>query len=195
MARSKQYFWHVPPGCWYGGAVPLLAASTFSNVAGDIVVPLIDVESAISAKPEIDQYVVTRIVGQYLMNGDEASGSNRILHHRIYPTDADATGFAIRNIAVEDDAETDFLWHKVDAWAASMDGLAYGDWAVVASGGPAGALFGPRRGHFDIKVNRRVEQGRALVWHTQIGPNPVPALPADDTFFLALWLRLLVREG
>ncbi len=186
---KKSFFWHVPPGGWYeSGPSP---TGGVLNVGNDIVVPLIDVETVIAAKPELDSFVVERIIGQYHFTGSEAPLVNRYLHHRVYKADADATSFTIRNLQTEDDAESSFLWHQVDPFSTDADGRAYGQWGMTAAGNPDMETFMGRRGHLDIRVGRRVDQGEALIWHTRIFPAPA----ANDVYALKLWIRLLVREG
>ncbi len=193
MARGgrskKSFFWHVPAGGWYSGG-PSPSGGT-GNVGNDIVVPLIDQETVISARPELDSFVVERIIGQYQITADEAIAGNKYVHNRVYVADADATSFAIRSLVTADDAESSFMWHQVDPHSVNADGRAFGMWGMHTDGNPDAGHFMGRRGHVDIRVGRRINQGFALLWHTMLFPAPA----ANDEMFLKLWIRLLVREG
>ena len=188
-SRGNQYFWHVPPGGWYEGS-PVIAAGV-GNFGNDIVVPLVDAETAaISSKPEIDNFIVERVIGQYMISTNESIGTQRFMHHRVYVADADLATIALRVLDTASEAETSFLWHKVEYASELLAAAPGGTWQ---NNGPVDSEQGAvdRRGSFDIRVGRRVEQGTALLWHTQLEPAPV----ADDLVFLKLWVRLLVREG
>lgn len=187
--RKREYFWHVPPGTWYTGSPVVLAGN--GNVVGDIVVPLVDSETTIAIRPQINNYVVERIVGQYMFTADESAPTDRFIHSRVYVADADATSVALRTLDTVDDAETSFLWHQVDPWAITYDTDTFGTWQQSGGGNPQSTPWQGRQGHIDIRVGRRIEGGTSLIWHSQLEPAP----PANDTFFLKLWLRFLVREA
>ncbi len=189
MAKSK-LFWHVPgPSCWFTGAPVALGGN--SNVLGDIVVTLISAEGGEGNRPELDNFVVERIVGQYQVSGDETAAANHFLHHRVYVADADAAAIALRNLTQADDAETSFLWHQVDPWSNSVDGDIFGTWVTDHGvGQPSATPWMGRYGNVDIKVGRKISGGRDLIWHTQI----IAAPAANNTIYLKLWLRMLVRE-
>ncbi len=161
-----------------------------ANVGGDIVVTLISAEGGEGNRPELDNFVVERIVGQYQVSGDESAAVNHFVHHRVYVADADAAAIALRNLLQADDAETSFLWHQVDPWANAADADVFGMWGLHAAGQPQATPWMGRLGHVDIKVGRKIQGGRDLIWHTQI-VNP-PA--ANNTMYVKLWLRMLVRE-
>lgn len=188
-SKKRQYYWHVPPNCWYA-SVPNASGGN-QNVGPDIVVPLIDAETTISAKPEMDEFVVERIVGQYVAVTDAAIPVDNWLHHRIYLSQADNTSFALRSLNTEDDAESSFLWHHVEGQSNIFNNDKFGTWQSAGSGVPAATPWMTRHGHIDVRVGRRVRQGEALLWHTQI----VPAPAADNEVSLQMWLRCLVREG
>ncbi len=189
MAKSK-LFWHVPgPSCWFTG--PPVALGGNSNVLGDIVVTLISAEGGEGNRPELDNFVVERIVGQYQMTGDETAAANRYMHHRVYVADADAAAIALRNLVQADDAETSFLWHQVDPWNSAQDATLFGSWNDSGAGArPTSTQWMGRFGNVDIKVGRKISGGRDLIWHTQL----VNAPAANNTVYLKLWLRMLVRE-
>jgi len=189
MAKASKFFWHVPgPACWFAGApIPL---GGVANIGSDIVATLISAEGGQGNRPELDNFVVERIVGQYQVTADESVGAFHFLHHRVYVVDADATSIALRTLSEADDAETSFLYHKVEYWDATFDNDPAGNWQVSSGAGPAPTPWQGRHGHVDIKVGRRIEGGRDLIWHTQVISPPA----ADNTFYVKLWLRMLVRE-
>ena len=139
-----------------------------------------------------DEWVCERIIGQYLITGNTEPATNAFLHHRVYPGMSDTTSVALRDLTTADDAESDFLWHQVDPWASVNDALVWGTWGSTTNGYPDQRQFMGRMGHVDIRVNRRIRQGEALVWHTQIASA---VAPGDSEFQLFLWLRMLVRTG
>ena len=187
MAKSK-LFWHVPSACWYSGNP--LALGGIANVGGDIVTSLINTEGGLSDVPVADNFVIERIIGQYMLTGTESVGTRHFAHHRVYVVDSDETGIAIRDIAAADDAETSFLWHQVDYWSQNYDADFAGGWQQGVSTDPIPPTWKGRQGHVDIKVGRRVEQGQSLIWHTQL----VFAPAANNTMYMKLWLRMLCRE-
>ncbi len=190
MAKRNKFFWHVPPAAWLVGG-PILTTGT-ANILGDIVVELLSTETVQSARPDIDNFVVERIVGQYMITGDEAAAANHFLHSRVYVAEIDATTISLRNLNTADDAETSFLWHQVDPWPNAADGDIFGTWVGDhGAGQPRATPSNGRLGNVDIRVGRCLEGGEVLIWHTQIDAAPA----ANDTHFLKLWLRLLVREG
>jgi len=79
----------------------------------------------------------------------------------------------------------------VDPWAAAWVGDAWGAWQKGAGSEPGPVFSMGRRGSFDIRVGRRVEEGTSLIWHTKLGNGGDVA----DTFRLHLWVRVLMREG
>lgn len=189
MARGDRQ-WHVPSNCWK--ATGPGGAGTPSNVGFDIFTVLVgtDVGGTASVVPgAADEYVCERIIGQYMLVSSQLTPEDFFVHHRVYPTISDAASVALRDLTSDDDAESDFLWHSIEAWRASYNNDSFGNW------GPEPAddrYFMGRSGHIDIRVNRRIRQGEALVWHTQLVGA---AAPMDDSFFLKLWLRMLVKEG
>jgi len=191
MGKRSKFFWHVPgPSCWFVG--PPVALGGNANVAGDIVVTLISAEGGEGNRPELDNFVVERIVGQYMFTADESVAVRHHLHSRVYVADADASSIALRVLTQADDAETSFLWHQVDPWDTAQDGTQFGSWNDSGAGArPRVTPWMGRNGHVDIKVGRQIGGGRDLIWHTTI----VNAPAADNTFYLKLWLRMLVREA
>lgn len=193
MGRKKtKFFWHVPPDTWFGTGPVALGPDL--NTGPDIVVTLIDTETVQSARPDIDNFIVERIVGQYVVSKNEMTPTNHYAHSRVYVGPTNATSIALRDLASADEAESSFLWHQVDPLPAALDGEVYGTWTDSSSTvtlQPGATPFMGRFGHVDIRVGRRLEGGEALIWHTQIANPPA----ADDTIALKLWLRLLVREG
>ncbi len=190
MAKKRQkFFWHVPPNGWFSGSPG--APDDNTNVGGDIVVPLVDTETVLSARPDMDNFVVERVVGQFQMHIDEDPAVKHYVHHRVYVAQGDATSVAIRDLKQEDDAETSFLFHRVQPWHQNWDADDFGDWQDGAAGVPAHQGWMGRHGNFDIKVGRRLEGGDVLIWHVELVPAPI----ANDEAALRLWVRILVRQG
>ncbi len=188
--RSKKYFWHVPPDAWYSGVPDAVGGEP--NTLQDIVVHLVDTETVQSARPDIDNFVVERIVGQYQLSKNETTSSDDYWHSRIYVAQTNATATALRSLNSADDAETSFLWHQVDGMEVEADGDVWGSWQARLTGArPVPTPFMGRNGHLDIRVGRRLEGGEALIWHTQI----VAAPTENNVCFVKLWIRLLVREA
>ncbi len=192
MARGK-FYWFCPE--WDGQAVQGGAAPGIPNIGNDIAISLIDTDFADPGDPRQDNFVVERIIGQYKVNAvTPAEGGDRVIHHRVYVADSDSTSIALRNLYTADDADSSFLWHKVDVFAPAMIDSAWGNWGKQGTSEPPVPFQNGRLGGFDIKVGRRVEEGQTLVWHTQVHQSV--AIPLDDdTFFVQLWIRLLMREA
>lgn len=193
MARKRNWYWYCPE--WGGNAVDPNPLSGVMNVGSNIVIELVNTDFAAPGDPRQDNFVVERIVGQYLLTAiATAEGGDRFVHHRVYQADGDQTSVALRELNTQDDADTSFLWHKVDGWSQSRNGVAWGGWAHPGGLNEAQVPFEHgRSGHFDIKVGRRIEEGQSLLWHTQLDAAATP--PNDNEFGLFLWVRLLMREG
>ncbi len=189
--KGKSYFWHVPPATWYAGSP--LALGGNSNTGQDIVATLVDTETAQTARPDIDNFVVERIVGQYMLTKDAPSGeiADEFWHHRVYVAPTNATAIALRSLNTADEAESSFLWHQVDPMPVEYDGDIWGNWQQGSAPRPGATPLMGRFGHVDIRVGRRLEGGEALIWHTQIVPTPA----SNFFYYVKLWLRLLVREA
>lgn len=202
MARRKhRFFWHVPVNAWtVATTMPANGLMGTANVFRDVVIPLVDTNLPAALEsdvPERDQFVIERIVGQYMFHSNEVAGVHRMVAHRIYPVTADASAITIRDLWLQDDAESDFLWHKIDPDVSQANGDQWGSWGKQTTGGSSDAnhtLYMGRFGHVDVKVGRRLREGEALIWHSQwtdVGGGE----PSSDTKWVSLWLRLLVREG
>lgn len=181
MARGN-LFWHVPH--WYSGAPG--AGFGIGNVGGDILAALIDEHDI--AHIGQDNFTVVRIIGQYQITSQQVVPNERYLYHRVYVTTADSLTIALRTLNTADDADSSFLWNEVEQFRVAQNGGLAGSWTAASAAGinqPAQN----RNGSFDITVNRHVNEGTALVWHTQVFPAT-----GDDEFRLKLWVRLLVRE-
>ncbi len=182
MAR-RSLFWHVPH--WYSGA-PGSGFGIGNNASGDIIAALIDEHDIVHIGQ--DNFTVVRIIGQYQITSQQAVAADRYIFHRVYVTTADSATIALRTLNTADDADSSFLWNNVEFYTSGQDSNNVGSW----QSGTASTVNQPgmeRNGTFDINVNRKVDEGTALVWHTQIFPGP----PEDD-FRLKLWVRLLVSE-
>lgn len=196
LARKNKFFWHVPFQSWFRGP-PTNNDFAVGNVGNDIVTTLIDSESVVGsgdAHPEIDAFVVERIIGQYQMVTNDSLTVDRFVHHRVYVSQSDDTSLALRSLIDADDAETSFLWHQVDAFPAVLDGDPWGSWSTptgVSSQVNPGQTFMGRFGHVDIRVGRRLEGGESLIWHTEV----TPGFAAQGVAGMKWWLRILVREA
>ncbi len=192
MSRKRNYYWYCPAWSAEGQMNPSIG---ISNVGNDIVVPLIDTDWAPPGDPVQDNFVVERIIGQFLLHGDAtAPAQDRIVHHRVYVADSDSTSIALRNLYTQDDADTSFLWHLVDGFSADSPGNAWGNWKKGAASTLGSTFMNSRLGSFDIRVGRRVEEGQTLLWHTSL-ENPLISTLDDNEFSLMYWCRLLMREG
>ncbi len=190
MARSRNLYWHVP--VWDPNNQPNGSAGV-GNIGADIVVALVDAEFAAPGDPGQDNYVVERIIGQYLLT-TAASGAetgSRLVHHRVYVADSDQSSIALRNLNTQDDADSSFLWHLVEPFDGNSVGLEWGSWRKGGDTDTQVAFQNGRLGSVDIKVGRRVEEGSTLIWHTQLDTTAL----TNDTWFLQMWMRCLIREG
>lgn len=204
MGRSRRrgFFWHVPgtatsPNyCWDNWSQLAPGGGGTGNVLADIVAPLVQTNEGaiVSEMPSRDEFVVERIVGQYMIQAVNIT-VNRMMMHRIYPVTADANAVAIRDLFGQDDAESDFLWNRVEPAPSLLDGDVWGNWQnETAAAGPQMPQNYNALGHIDVRVGRRLREGEALIWHTQLS-TVGGGDPADDTYFLRLNLRILVRNG
>lgn len=195
--RANNYFWHVPNWFTNGSGNPVSNPSgAINNVGADMIAILIDTTQQVFVdQPQLDEFVVTRIVGQWRLQGDEDPTADRYIANRIYPVDANESSVSVRDLYDRSDADSDFLFHEFHQWAASYDSDPWGTWQDRSNGNDAsGPVFMGKRGFFDVRVNRRISEGQALLWHTQMS-EAGGGVPSDDTFKLSLAVRLLVREG
>lgn len=183
MAKGN-LFWHVPS--WFEGG-PDAGEGDASNVGADLAVALVDEHDIVHLGQ--DNFVCERLIGQYQYTSEEVVPLDHYIHSRVYVCQADSTTLALRNLNRQDDADSSFLWHNVELFSTSMAGNTGGDWlssAFSQLNQPATS----RNGSFDIRVNRRINEGTALVFQGTIIPIPV-----NLTFHLKLWVRLLLREA
>lgn len=156
---------------------------------------------------------VTRIVGQYRMRIVDADSMTTgggvgptTVHHRVYPVSGDGTNFFLRFLHEVEDADSDFMWHQIDElpteYYQAMGGVptavAAAGWYAVDQNAPSVAMQPfqhGRFGHVDIKVDRTIDEGEALIWRTQFDPGgSLPFSAATDvTCQLDLWLRMLIH--
>ncbi len=189
---ARRFYWHVPE--WSDSTEPQNLGSNpiLNDAAGNLTAELINSDFADPDDPRQDNFVCERVVGQYLMvAASGADGGPRIIHHRVYVVDGDQNVHAVRDLYSQDDANTSFLWHKVEGWDSTWIGQPWGTWATGATNTPAPTFERGRKGHFDIRVGRRVTEGQSLIWHTKIDTG---GLVTDD-FHLHLWCRVLMREA
>jgi len=182
MAKGN-LFWHVPE--WFGGSP---ATSTgIDNVGPDIIVELVNTENVAALAQ--DNFIVERVIGQYLIVSNDPTPTDKFLHHRMYVTMGDATTVNLRLLSSADDADTSWMYHKVEMMTVAMQNSNIGTWR--GSGG-SGVLedSGARKGMFDVRVGRRVNEGESLIWHTEIR-----VAPANDEFHMQMWCRVLLKEA
>lgn len=188
-------FWWVP--YWTDTGTNLIPGATgLPNTGANIVGVLIDTNvpsTFVDQVPDQDTaFLVERIVGQRLLTADEDPAATRLIHERVYVADSNESSVTIRDLESIDEAKSSFLWHQVSPWASTYDGDQWGHWQASGGGNPDGVAFMGRYGHFDIPTKRVIESGSALVWHLQLSRSG-GGVPADDTFSLALWCRILLR--
>ncbi len=190
MAKRKSYYWHVP--VWADVSSPT-QGNGVSNVGDDIFVELLNSDFAPPADPRQDNFVVERIIGQYMLvsSGTAESGS-RIVHHRIYVVDGDQNTHQFRDIFSQDDADSSFLWHLVEGVSASSVGGVFGSWRKEGANEPQKPFERGRLGSFDVRVGRRVDEGQSLIWHTQLDNQ---GELVNGTWDLIMWVRVLMREA
>ncbi len=182
MAKGH-LFWHVPE--WFSG--PPSVSTGISNVGADIVVDLVNAEQPDGGLAP-DNFVVERVIGQYQLVSD-ATGVDRFVHHRLYVTMGDAATLFLRKLDTADDADTSFMYSRVEFFSAGMHQIASGNWASP----DIGRINMPateRNGTFDVRVGRKVMEGTSLIWHTEVDGGP-----ASDTYHLKMWVRILMREA
>ncbi len=189
---ARRMIWHVPKFTWHKGSPA--AGSGVNNVGRDIAVSLVSTNPATqNAVPDdAGDWVVKRIIGQYLISMTQALAENYLLHSRIYPVTADDATVALRDLDDDDDAESDFLWHKVEPWALAYNGDLWGNWQLGGNQLPASPFTGGRLGHIDVNVNRKITSGNDLIWHSYFAGGNAPV---DDEADLFLWLRMLLVEA
>lgn len=166
---------------------------------------------------------VTRIVGQFAWefeNVDQVNIGQMFIHHRVYPVSGDGVNYFQRFLFELPDADTDFMWHHIEgvqpyignaplsiqqqstsmtAIATPMPGVASRDIVWPPTSDPVHG----RRGHVDIKVDRRIDEGEGLLWKSEFsdttGGGAGATLPWVNTTAgvwnarLYLWLRLLIK--
>lgn len=110
------------------------------------------------------------------------------MHHRIYPAQSDPSAGSVsaRNLGENDEADTDFLWHRTTVLPKPNTSF-FADIAdTVHRRTPA---VGPGACSLDVRVSRRLSGDEVLLFHTELRAAPA----ADDTVFINAWLRCLVR--
>lgn len=184
MARG-QLFWHVP--FWFSGT-PSVATGD-GNIAENIALELVNTET--TAALGQDNFVVERIIGQYLLTNADTTPSDTFVHHRVYVTMGNTSSFFLRDLSTADDADSSFLWHKVELFPAVAGGATAiaGNWRDSTASNVHRPDEG-RNGTFDIRVNRRIREGESLLWHTQLEPTPT-----DGDFRMKMWVRCLLKEA
>ncbi len=183
MARGH-LFWHVPH--WFSGA-PAATAGILST-GSDVVAALVDEHD--NQDLGQDNFVVERIIGQYQVTTNDVAGAvDRYIHSRVYVCQADDTTLSLRDLTTVADADSSFLWANVQMFRVAANSTSEGSW-LHSGGAGLNQPATERNGTFDIRVGRRVEEGTALVFHTQCFP-----LVLDNELILKLWVRVLLREA
>ncbi len=184
MAKGN-LFWHVPE--WFGGTPGFLGVD---NVGSDIIVELVNTEDVASLAQ--DNFIVERVVGQYLVTSSEVSPPDRFLHSRVYVTMGDVGSLFTRDLTTADDADTSFMFTKVEPFPAAIANENWGTWtgdsrSVVRNAGGVN----DRLGFFDIRVGRRVDEGTSLIWHSEF----TGATPGSGQLHMQMWVRVLLKEA
>ncbi len=193
MARSK-YHWYAP--IWTD-AGPFVPSTGEANIGNEIVVNLLNTDWAPPGDPIADNFVVERVIGQYMLHSSaSAADVDRIVHHRVYVAPSDETTVSLREISLLDDADTSFLWHHVEGFNAGWAGENWGTWRTPNDGqySATGSSWKGRHGNFDIGVGRYVGEGTSLLWHTSLQSSSFGQL-VDDTWALMMWVRVLMKEA
>ncbi len=193
MARSK-YHWYAPV---WTDAGPHNPSTGTNNVGNEIVINLLNTDWNPPGDPVADNFVVERVVGQYLLHASMgASDVSRMVHHRVYVAPTDENTVSLREISTLDDADTSFLWHQVDGWGSGWADKTWGSWRQGVTGDPQtlATAWKGRQGHFDIGVGRFVGEGTSLLWHTELQSSVFGQL-TDDTWALMMWCRVLMKEA
>lgn len=193
-SRSKPFWWHVSDEAWDPGA-PVNAG--IPNQGVDIVLVLVDTEEPVAAEPvvpERDDFVVERIIGQFMIRGEQPVQRNYFIHERVYVVDAGGGVVALRDLAAASEADTSFLYHNVTQWMAEMNSDTWGQWQEAAVDNRPSVSNSMIHGPFfrDIKVGRRIREGEALIYHWQLVGT---VDPGDAEFSVKPWLRTLVRSA
>lgn len=183
MAKGN-LFWHVP--VWFNGP-PDAGEGDATNIGANAAVALIDEHDIVHIGQ--DNFVCERIIGQYQYTAEQAIAADRYIHSRIYVCQADDTTLALRDLNTAADADSSFLWHNVEQFQVAQNNTSLGSWASSGSSGQ-NQPSAMRNGSFDIRVNRRVNEGTAMIFQGAIFPIPI-----NLEFHLKMWCRLLIREA
>ncbi len=124
MARKHSFFWHVPGvDSWYSSSPG--GGGVIINQGKDIILVLVDSEEPAASEPVVpsdDEFVVERVIGQWNLEGTQATSRNYYVHERCYVVQATQAQVAVRDIAAADEADTSFMYHQVTAWSALYNG-------------------------------------------------------------------------
>lgn len=201
---GSRYRWYTP--FWQQRVAPLGAdlSTTYSQV-----VQLLTPEGLFADTISETDIRVTRIIGQYRVSFGGVEFPDAIcryvfLHHRMYVVSGDGTNVFNRDLTLANDADSDMMWNQVEMFGRSQivssDQAIYGTWGIngassVDSAQTVRPFMNGRMGHFDVKVDRRVEEGESLCWKTQLEAGSPGAASGPDAGFmyLDLWLRCLVK--
>lgn len=192
MAR-KQFWWHVAGAGWASGDP---GSAGILNVGRDMVLVLVDSEEPTGQEPvvpEQDDFVVERVIGQWMVNGAQAVAANFFIHERVYVVESEPGALALRDLANRREADTSFLYHQVTSWDAGWNADAWGNWNSSGLVSDRPSVFATVGSNFrDIRVGRKVLEGHALVYHLQIEGV---AIPTDGDFNAKFWMRTLLRKA
>lgn len=132
--------------------------------------------------PELAEYehdlVIERVIGQYYIQNLTTSDVVTV-HTRLYTTEVNGAGSApVYNLNLFDDANQQFMWHKVHVLdvaenfgARNMFSAAHPEWS-----------------HIDVKVNRKLGDLEELRFHIQ-------PMEAAAEYAYAAWIRVLIRHS
>lgn len=202
------YSWYTP--FWDTGLVsvfPLASGPSAGQATGalTLVSPELDYGTVLQER----SIRVTRVVGQFNVRGDVDfttvgdGGDLFVIAARVYVVSADENDLALnRDLHSVTDADTDWMWDsrwmvRKDEWAVSGR-KAVGLWGTNHSTTSMNPTFqNGRPGHFDIRVDRVVEEGQAMIFKVAIKCFERNGDEVDITqgnSWLDLWCRMLVKE-
>lgn len=207
---ASRYRWFTP--FWgYAGGVSLAASNS-------LTIGLLGPEDDLTDPLEEKAYRVTRIVGQWqirftqiVLEGGQSQADAYYLTNRVYPVSSDGGTVYSRDLQNITDADTDWMWNQIDAWGtdelAGAGGRSLGNWGIPGPGSTSGShrvqpFMSGRNGHFDIKVDRRIDEGEELVWKAQLNVYRLNGASiwqeqnfTSGDFTIGLWMRMLVKEA
>jgi len=169
------------------------------NIGNDLVLPLVVTEEAVANEPDVpnlDEFVIERVIGQFMLRSFLTGGANTLVHERLYVTPTfDGSTIALRDLESSTEADTSFMYHNVWLYHASHFQDAVSHWGDRSNTGTLPqnvAMHGPC--FRDIKVGRRVKEGECLCLHWQFAASG-GGVYEDDIWQCYPWFRVLLRKS